>query len=72
MTPQALKPDDSWSRPLPARLPAPTYWPAATALGVTVALLGFVTQYAFLAAGLGLTAVSIAKWIGEMLRDSRG
>ena len=69
--PTELKINPDWAEPLPKHLPEPTYWPAATALGINIALLGFVTSYAFTVVGLGLMALSIGKWIGEMVRESR-
>ncbi|HXW85404.1 MAG TPA: hypothetical protein VEJ86_13435 [Candidatus Binataceae bacterium] len=60
-----------WAEPLPARLPEPSYWPAATALGINLGLMGFVTSYAFTVVGLALMAFSIGKWIGEMVAESR-
>ncbi len=58
-----------WNRPLPERLPRPTYWPAALALGATMALLGPVTLMAVTIAGACVAAVALAGWIGEIIRE---
>lgn len=55
-----------WKKPLPDHLPRPTYWPAMLALGITVALLGFATLLPVTLLGLGLGAVSLIGWIGEI------
>ena len=52
-------------------LPAPTIWPAACALGITLVMFGFVTSHWFGIAGLALMAVAIARWIGEVMHDAR-
>jgi hypothetical protein len=58
-----------WKRPLPERLARPTYWPAMLAFGMTVALLGPVTNMAITVVGLLLGAVSLVGWIGEILHE---
>ena len=58
---------DGWSVPRPQRIPAPTYQPAAMAMGITFMLFGFVTSYAFTAVGGLLFAYSLARWIGELV-----
>ena len=50
-------------------LPAPTYWPAVVALGITFLAWGIVTSLVILAVGLILLAVGIAGWIGDMLHE---
>ncbi len=59
---------EGWNLPKPARLPAPTYWPAALALGITFAAFGVLTSYLFCWAGGALIALSIWKWVGELVR----
>ena len=56
-----------WSTPLPEKNPPPTYAPAFLALGITFLLFGLVSSYVYSAAGLILMAVSISKWVGELL-----
>jgi hypothetical protein len=58
-----------WKKPLPQRLPRPTYWPAILALATTLALLGPVTLMPITVVGLVLGAVALVGWIGEMLHE---
>jgi hypothetical protein len=59
--------DGQWSAPLPEKIPPPTYAPVFLALGITFLLFGVLSSYVFSAAGLVLMAVSISKWVGELL-----
>ena len=69
------KPDDGsetaagWSRPRPAVIPRPTYWPAGMALGVTFLLWSVVSSPVILAAGALLVVVSLIGWIGEIVHE---
>lgn len=56
-----------WKKPLPERLARPTYWPAMLALGMTLALLGAVTLLPVTIVGLGLGAVALIGWIGDLV-----
>ena len=56
-----------WSTPLPEKNPPSTYAPVFLGLGITFLLFGVVSSYVFSAAGLILMAVSISKWVGELL-----
>ncbi|HUA36170.1 MAG TPA: hypothetical protein VMA09_21360 [Candidatus Binataceae bacterium] len=58
-----------WNIPQPAKLPNPTFWPAAMALGINFAFFGVVTSWAFTIVGAGLFALSLGKWIGELVHD---
>lgn len=58
-----------WKKPLPERLARPTYWPAALALGATMALLGPVTLMAVTVVGVCVGAVALAGWIGEIVNE---
>jgi hypothetical protein len=64
-----IEPGANWRRPLPEKLAAPTYWPAMLALAITFMLLGPVTAMAVSVVGLGLAAVALAGWIGEIERE---
>ncbi len=44
-------------------LPGPTYQPLAVAIGATIAIVGVVLSYYFLAVGLLITFVAIMKWV---------
>lgn len=58
-----------WKKPLPETLARPTFWPAMLALGVNLILLGIVTQIVVGLAGLLLSIVSLAGWIGEIFHE---
>jgi hypothetical protein len=58
---------EGWLKPLPERVPKPTYQPAVMSLGITFILFGLVSSYAFCAAGGGLFALSLMNWIGELV-----
>jgi hypothetical protein len=60
---------ETGSKPLPQHLPRPTYWPAALALAITLALLGPVTSIAITAFGFALGAVALIGWIGELVHE---
>lgn len=64
--PSETSPSAEWKKPLPEHLPRPTYWPAMLALGLTVMLLGPVTLMPIALVGLGLAAVALFGWIGEI------
>lgn len=49
--------------------PEPTAWPAALALGVTLAAAGVVTSWLLIVAGGILAVVALAGWIVEMTRE---
>ncbi len=51
------------------KIPEPTFWPAALALGTVLTLWGFVTSFIVATIGLVLLAVSITGWLGEMRHD---
>src|SRR5690349_711117 len=54
-----------WKKPLPARLPRGTYWPAVLALAMTLMLLGPVTLMPVTGVGVVLGAAALIGWIGE-------
>ncbi len=58
-----------WGVPKPANIPPATYFPAATAFGITLFLWGFITSPVLLVVGLAVLVVSIAGWMGEMRHD---
>jgi hypothetical protein len=53
----------------PVHLPGPSYLPAVTALGITLALVGIVITWAITAIGVIITVVAITKWIRETRED---
>lgn len=58
---------DGWKKPLPARLPRPTYWPAILALGVNLMLLGPITLVPVALVGLALVVAALIGWSGEIM-----
>jgi hypothetical protein len=61
--------NQGWTRPTMDTLPRPTYWPVTLALGVVLALGGIATAYAVSLVGVGLIAVAIAGWVGELRHE---
>ncbi len=47
----------------------PTWWPAAVAFGITITLLGVVTEWLITLAGLAILLLASAGWAREMLHD---
>jgi hypothetical protein len=50
-------------------LPGNTLLPLYTALGITIALLGLILSWPFVAVGGAITAVSIYLWIKDAAED---
>lgn len=68
-TPVELRP--GWSLPKPDITPRPTFWPAATALGVMLFAWGLITSLIIFVIGALVLAASIAGWIGEIRHERR-
>jgi hypothetical protein len=66
-----MTPGDDWNVPRPERIPRPTSWPAAMALGITLFAWGLITSPVVLGLGLTLFLLSLGGWIGEMRHDHR-
>jgi hypothetical protein len=58
-----------WTRVPDEKIPQPTFWPAALALGAVLLLWGLVTSFIVATIGLTLLAVSIAGWLEEMRHE---
>jgi hypothetical protein len=65
------EPRTGWNRPRPERIPRPTAWPPALALGITFFAWGLVTSPVVLGVGLVLFTLSLAGWIGEIRHEQR-
>ena len=52
-------------------LPGNTLVPFYTALGITIALLGLILSWPFVAVGGAITAVSVYLWIKDAAEDYR-
>ena len=50
-------------------LPGPSYVPAVTALGLTLAVVGIVLSWLLVAIGLAITLVTLYLWIRDTRRD---
>lgn len=62
---------EGWTRPTLETLPRPTYWPVTLAFGVIFALGGIVTSYVVSLVGVGMIAIAIAGWVGELRHERR-
>ena len=60
-----------WNLARPEVIPEPTAWPASLALGATLTLWGLATSLIISAIGLGVFAISIAGWIGDLRHERR-
>lgn len=58
-----------WVEPRELLVPRPTAWPIGLAVGITLLLLSIVTTEVVTIGGGIVTVVSLAGWIGEMLRE---
>jgi hypothetical protein len=64
-------PKAGWSKARPERIPRPTVWPPAMALGVTLLAWGLITSPVVLGLGIVLLVASLGGWIGEIRHDRR-
>jgi hypothetical protein len=70
MAAEPQRPDEEVPPPGEAvHLPGPSYLPAATALGITLALVGIVITWPVTVIGVIIAAVAIARWISETRED---
>ena len=51
-------------------LPGPSYLPAATAFGMTIAVVGVVLSWVIVGIGLVIAVIAIWRWIGETRRET--
>jgi hypothetical protein len=51
-------------------LPGPSYLPAATAFGLTIAVVGVVLSWVIVGIGLVIALIAIWRWIGETRRET--
>jgi hypothetical protein len=58
-----------WTRVPDEKIPAPTFWPAALALGSVLLLWGLVTSVIVACVGFLLLALSVGGWLEEMRND---
>jgi hypothetical protein len=60
-----------WNEPRPEKLPAPTAWPAALALAVTLILWGFVSSFVITDIGLALFVAALAGWVADIRHERK-
>lgn len=60
-----------WSQPKPERLPEPTAWPVALALGVTLILWGLVSSLVITSIGLVLFVAALAGWVADIRHERK-
>lgn len=53
----------------PVHLPGPTYLPAVTALGLTLAVTGVVLSWVLTGIGVAIVLVALWRWIRDTRRD---
>jgi hypothetical protein len=58
-------------KPVPHRLPSPTYAPALMAVGILGLLWGAVTAWEVSAAGFVVAAIAAVRWIRDAREDAR-
>lgn len=65
-----LPPDEGVPPPGEAvHLPEPSYLPALTAFGITLALVGVVVTWVLSGIGVVITVVAVTRWIRETRED---
>lgn len=57
------------ARPLPETLPAPTIWPAAMGMGITLLSFGVVTSWIMSIAGFLLFVLSVWGWVEDLRNE---
>jgi type IV secretory pathway TrbD component len=50
-------------------LPGPTYLPIATAVGITITVVGVVQSWLIVAFGVIVTLVAVVRWVRETRED---
>lgn len=60
-----------WTPLSDGHLPAPTFWPAGLALGITFIFWSLITSWVVLVVGLATFAASLTGWIRDILDEQR-
>ncbi len=50
-------------------VPGPSLVPLVTAVGITLALLGLITTWWFVAAGIAIVVLAVGRWIRDVRED---
>ena len=58
-----------WNLPRPQKMPEPSVWPAALALGIALLLWGLVTSLIITGTGLVLFFTALAGWIRDIRHE---
>ncbi len=61
--------NSEWHKPLPERLPRPSYAPPLLAVGLMCLLWGAVTSWIISAVGLVVAAAACSRWIADLRSD---
>src|SRR5919108_353867 len=62
--PTELKP--GWSKPLPEKIPNPTYWPALFAFGLMFVMWGFISNIFLFCIGVILAVIAVVGWVYDL------
>lgn len=65
--PTELKP--GWSRPLPEKIPNPTYWPALFAFGLMFIFWGLISNIFLLGLGFIIAFIAIVGWVYDLRHE---
>lgn len=68
-TPEHRAVPAGWVRLPPGHLPAPTFWPAGLALGMTFLVWGLITSWVVILAGAIVFGGSLVGWIVEIRHE---
>ena len=60
-----------WHEAKPAKIPRPTFWPAAMAFAITLQFWSMITSSIVGVIGTALFVVSLVGWINEMRHERR-
>jgi hypothetical protein len=71
MADESIHPDHPTAPPAgePVHLPGPTYLPAVTALGLTLAVTGIVLSWVITGIGVVIAVVAVWRWVKDTRRD---
>ena len=71
MNPATPNSHQEWEALPPEHLPRPTHFPAGLAMGTTLIFWGLISSWMTLAAGLGLFAAALFRWINEIRHERK-
>jgi hypothetical protein len=65
--PTELKP--GWNKPLPEKIPNPTYWPALFAFGLMFIFWGIISNIFLLCLGFILAVIAVIGWVSDLRHE---